>query len=178
MTDPRRAVDLPEYREAFAVGRGNFRRAWLVALVAIPIPIVLAWNISYYAARSGRFGLLVPLWVLMFLASLAIGLAAFSISPLTDSPVRQSLRLAAYVTLARPFRALAIVILLLIIAIICALLVVPAVLLAPAMIAAIVNRWTLDGLGIEVPDPLAPTEERIHEARIQKESKGSRWRRG
>jgi hypothetical protein len=48
-----------------------------------------------------------------------------------------------------------------------ALLVVPLVMFVPALTAAVVNRVVLDGLGLPVLDPLAPTAERRVEEQQQ-----------
>ena len=63
----------------------------------------------------------------------------------------------------RPGQALVVAIVVLCVIAAGAALVVPLVMLVPALIAAVVNRVVLDGLGLPVLDPLAPTDERLVE---------------
>ena len=63
----------------------------------------------------------------------------------------------------RPGQALAVAVVVLFVIAVGAALVVPLVMFVPALIAAVVNRVVLDGLGSPVLDPLAPTDERLVE---------------
>ena len=171
MTDPRRAVDPPEWREAVRATRRNLRRGWAIALLAAPLSVVLLWNLSAYAYGSGRFGWLVPLWLLLLGLLLAVGLYACSVSALMDQPAWAALKRAAALVGLRPGRALATVLVGWLLVAVGGALVVPLVMLVPALVAALVNRVVLDGLGVSVVDPLAPTTERLREERTRRPSK-------
>lgn len=163
MTDPRRAIDRPEWREAVAAGRAAFRAGWGVALATLPIAAVLIANLAYYADRTSLWGLLIPLWTILFILALAITLQAFAAAGLTADGPRAALKHGALLTLLRPGRSLALVLVTLILVAIGGALVVPLVMFVPALVAAIAGRVVLAGLALPVPDPLAPTAERLAE---------------
>jgi uncharacterized membrane protein YesL len=165
LTDPRRSVDRPDWREAAATVRAHLLRGWGIALLTLPFLAVLAANLASYAGGSSRWALLVPLWTLLFVTALAVLLGAVSIAGLLNSSAVDSVKLAFFVALRRPFRTLAILLVLAFVVLLGTLLVVPLVMLVPALVAAVVNRFVLDTLGIPVPDPLAPTPEREEEER-------------
>ena len=165
LTDPRRSVDRPEWREVVPIVRANLVRGWRLALLTLPFLAVLAANLGSYAGANSRWALLVPLWTLLFVTALAVLLAAVSVAGLLDTPALDSVKLGVLVALRRPFRTLAILVVLGLIVAVGTLLVVPLVMPVPALVAAMVNRFVLGTLGIAVPDPLAPTAEREEEER-------------
>ena len=171
MVDPRRAIDRPEWRDAVRETRRNLRRGWALALLAAPLPGVLLWNLSAYAYGSGRFGWLVPLWLLMLGLLVAAALYACAVTALMEQPAWDALKGAAALVGFRPGRALATALVSWLLVAIGGALVVPLVMFVPALLAALVNRVVLDGLGVPVPDPLAPTEERAREERTRRVSK-------
>lgn len=170
MTDPRRAVDRPEWREARDVARRGFRRGWVLALVTVPVLSVLFANLNYYGRGSSRWDLFVPLWLLLMLLALVIALQAFAIAALTDAPALVALRQSALLVALRPVRAIVVAVVLLLVVAAGTALVVPAVMFVPALVAAVVNRVALDGLGLPIADPLAPTAEREAEERARASS--------
>lgn len=172
-TDPRRAVDRPEWREAVAVARANLKRGWVVALMTVPFVLVLMANIATFGGTASRWALLAPLWTVLLLLAIAVSLSAFSVAGLTALPAKTAAKQGALLVGARPFRALALALLTLSLVSIGGALVVPLVMFVPALIAALVNRLVLDGLGVPVPDPLAPTEER--QAEEQRHAAASRF---
>lgn len=165
MTDPRRAIDRPEWRDALTIARGAVRRGWGLALLTVPFVLVLAANLTSYGGSGSRWSLLAPLWTVLLLLAIAVTLSGFAIAGLTPAPAPLAAKQAALLVGARPLRALALSILALVLVSIGGALVVPLVLFVPALIASIVNRLVLDGLGLAVLDPLAPTEERVAEER-------------
>jgi len=173
MTDPRRAVNRPEWRDAVAVARDNLRRGWAVALLTVPFVLVLAANLSTYGTSESRWSLLAPLWTVLLLLALTVALSGFAITGLTNAPAPLAAKQAALLVGARPLRALALAIVTLVLVAVGGALVVPMVLFVPALIASIVNRLVLDGLGLPVVDPLTPTDERIAEE--QRRAAGSRF---
>lgn len=176
MTDPRRAIDRPSYGEGFRVAVRSFKRGALLALVTLPIVAVLLRNITFYSENPGRFGVLVPLWAALLITGLAITLTSFAVLALLETSVPTALKAGLVIVFSRPGRAIVIFTMLLVIVALSAVLVIPAVVIAPAIIAAIVNRWVLAGMEVSVPDPSAPTEERLQEQRDR--GAGRRGRRG
>ena len=167
MTDPRRAIDPPDWREAVAVARRNLRRGWALALLTVPLPVVLIWNLGFYGTDGGRLGWLIPVWVLLLGLFLALGAFAFSVSALTDAPAVDALKAGAVLVAARPGRAVFTSVIGWLLVALGTILVVPLVMLVPALVAAIVNRVVAAGLGLAIVDPLAPTEERAREERTR-----------
>jgi uncharacterized membrane protein YesL len=163
MTDPRRAVTRPDWREALDVARRSLWRGWGVVLPFLPFVAVLLVNLSFYGGGTDRWGVLVPLWTLLLLFALAGALYAFAVAGLTDATAWSATKRAGLLVVQRPGQALVVAIVVLFVIAVGAALVVPLVMLVPALIAAVVNRVVLDGLGLPVLDPLAPTDERLVE---------------
>ena len=143
--------------------RRSLWRGWGVVLPFLPFVAVLLVNLSFYGGGTDRWGVLVPLWTLLLLFALAGALYALAVAGLTDATVWSATKRAGLLVVQRPgqaprgrdrgFFVIAVG----------AALVVPLVMLVPALIAAVVNRVVLDGLGLPVLDPLAPTDERLVE---------------
>jgi hypothetical protein len=169
--DPRRAVDRPEVPEVIAVARRAVRRGWAVAAATALPAAILFWNLRYYSEATQSFAWLVPLWFLLLVASVALGLTAFSVLGLTDEGVRRSFTRAAYVTLSAPIQSVFLVVVFTLYVVFGFFTVIPLILFIPALIAATINRFVLRQLRIPVVDPLAPTEERLHEQQIKRQAK-------
>lgn len=165
VTDPRRAIDPPDWRETLGFLRANLGKAWLLALITLPVPVVLFANLYTYGGTNSSLAFLTPLWVLLFLIGCVVGVIAFAALGLMSGDLKPTLKRAGYVAAAAPFRTLAVFLLLFVIALACSLAVVPVVLLVPAIIGATVNRLVLDTFEIPVIDPSQPTDERIEERR-------------
>ena len=163
MADPRRAIERPDWREALGVARRSLWRGWGVVLPPLPFVAVLLANLSFYGERADRWGVLVPLWTLLLLFALAVVLYAFAVAGLTDATDWSATKRAGLLVMRRPGQALVVAVVVLVVTAVGAALVVPLVMFVPALIAAVVNRVVLDGLGSPVLDPLAPTEERLAE---------------
>ena len=163
MADPRRQVTNPEFGDAVAVFRSSFRRGWGIFLWTVPLITILIWNTYYFGGTNETLSILVPLWLLMSIALLMLGLYAFSVAGTMESGVKNAFRGAAYLLVSRPFVSLFLIVSLLVLSLLMTVTVVPMVLFGPALIASIVNRFTLHGLQVEVIDPNAPTDERAYE---------------
>ena len=173
MTDPRRVSDRPEWREAVAAARANRGKGWALALATLTPLVVLAANLAVYTEEGGRWAWLVPLWSYLLAFGVLVALSSASVAALTGAGVRTSLRRAVALVATAPVRSLVVVFALVALTLVGVALVVPLVMFVPAMVAAIVNRLVLTGLGMEVPDPLAPTPER--EAEVRRSSASSRF---
>ncbi len=163
MADPRRAVARPDWREALGAVRRNLWRSWGVILPPLPFVAVLLANLSSYGGRTDRWDVLVPLWTVLLLFALAVVLYAFAVAGLTDETAWSATKRAGLLIARRPGQALVVTVVVLFVIAAGALLVVPLVMFVPALTAAVVNRVVLDGLGLPVLDPLAPTAERLVE---------------
>lgn len=160
MTDPRRSIDRPEWRDVLQTLRNNIRRGWGVAILTLPVVAVLIANLASYGGGASRWALLVPLWTILLIVAIAVALGAFAVAGLLGGTAPNAAKIAVLVALRRPFRTLAIVVILGGVIALGAGLVVPLVMIVPALVAAIVNRFVLDALDVPIPDPLAPTAER------------------
>src|SRR5215218_9852118 len=156
MADPRRAADRPDWREALRAVRHNLWRGWRVVLPPLPFVAVLLANLSFYGGRAERWDVLVPLWTLLLLF-------AFAVAGLTEATPWSATKRAGLLVVRRPGQTLTVAVVVLFVVAAGAALVVPLVMFVPALTAAIVNRVVLDGLGLPVLDPLAPTDERLVE---------------
>jgi uncharacterized membrane protein YesL len=163
MTDPRRAVARPDWREVLRAVRRNLWRGWGVVLPFLPFVAVLLANLSFYGGGTDRWEVLAPLWTLLLLFALAGALYAFAVAGLTDATAWSATKRAGLLVVRRPGQALVVAVVVLFVIAVGAALVVPLVMFVPALIAAVVNRVVLDGLGLPVLDPLAPTDERLVE---------------
>jgi hypothetical protein len=163
MADPRRAVARPDWREVHGAVRRNLWRGWGVILPPLPFVVVLLANLSFYGGRADRWDVLVPLWTVLLLFALAVVLYAFAVAGLTDATAWSATKRAGLLVARRPGRALVVAVVVLFVIAAGALLVVPLVMFVPTLTAAVVNRVVLDGLGLPVLDPLAPTAERLVE---------------
>jgi len=165
MTDPRRLGDAPGWSEAVQIGRRSWRRGWLILLATMPLMFVLVWNIRAFATSSDQIVVLEPFWLLLLLIIGSICAFALSVAALLDLPTAMAVRQGAQLVGAHPLRSIVMALALWLIVALGTLLVVPMVMFVPALVAAIVNRFALDGLAIPVTDVLAPTEEREREDR-------------
>ena len=163
MADPRRAVARPDWREVLGAVRRNLWRGWGVVLPPLPFVTVLLANLSFYGGRTDRWDVLVPLWTVLLVFAFAGVLYAFAVAGLTDATAWSATKRAGLLIARRPGQALVVAVVVLFVIAASALLVVPLVMFIPALIAAVVNRVVLDGLGLPVLDPLAPTAERLVE---------------
>lgn len=163
MTDPRLAVSRPEWREAVAATRANLRRGWALALfAAVPLALLLS-NLVAYGGADSRWQILVPLWIYLLVFGVVAVLYAVAVVALTGSGSRAAARAALSLLALAPLRAAVVALVVGVIVLVGAALVVPLVMFVPALVAALVNRVVLAGLGIVVADPLAPTDERAAE---------------
>jgi hypothetical protein len=166
--DPRivHAAGRPGFGEAVDLVARNLRRGWSLAIVALPMLGVLAYNLWAYRDAADPVAGLAPLWIVLFLGVGGIAALALACMALFDDDLPASLRRAAAVLARRPLGALGLLCGLLLLLIPSALLVVPLLLFFPAMSAAIVDRFVLTTLALPVADPLDPTpERRAEEAR-------------
>ena len=98
-----------------------------------------------------------------YLVLFVVAFYAFSVAALMESGPRNALRGAMHVLVSHPFAGIGLSGFILVIGSLFAVTVLPLVLLGPAFFACIVNRFVLDGLGVPVIDPDAPTDERVDE---------------
>lgn len=163
MADPRNQTELPELRDFFRVIGEVFRTAWGIAAFTVPVILVLLWNTLFFQGSSSAFTVMVPLWIVMIFIASILMLYAYATVATMDAKVRNAFRGATYLLVLRPFSSGILMLLLLILMAILAVLVLPLVLFGPAVTAAVINRFALDGFDVEVIDPNRPTTERAAE---------------
>ena len=177
LADPRRIVNRPDLSDAVSVFRSSIRRGWLIGLATVPLLLVLVWNILYFGGTTSYLSAFVPLWLIMVVSIFILMLYMFSVAGTMESGLRNAFRGAMYVLVSRPFTGLLLSVLIMIGGIVFAVLVLPMIALGPALLAAVVNRFVLAGLGVEVVDPYAPTTERAVERAHGIEHDPSFWQR-
>jgi len=170
ITDPRIISELerPGIRPGFSNPFKLDGRVWgVTALTVIPTAVLLA-NLSWWNDSSSVWTLLIPIWLILLVSFSVIGLMSFTIVSLFKNSGREAIRIAAVLAYGRPACTIPFLLALAPVVVICVGLVVPTFLFLPALIAATFNRLVLDGLGIPIHDPLAPSDERrIEEAKAQ-----------
>lgn len=189
MADPRNQTELPEVRDFFRAIREEFRTGWGVAAFTVPVILILLWNSVFFRGSDSSFAIMVPLWIVMTFVAFILMLYAFATVATMESKVRNAFRGATYLLVMRPFSSGLLILVLFLLMLILAVLVLPLILFGPAITASVINRFLLDGFGVEVIDPNRPTTERAAEhsrgvdtdggfkglvGRVRGERKGSR----
>jgi uncharacterized membrane protein YesL len=172
-TDPRIGTekDRPTWRETLSYARAHFFQAWGLALMTVPLIAVLIVNIVTIRPGENDFGVLAPIWLFLLLIAALITTGGFAgVALLGQRPV-EALKRSALLTAAHLPRALIVAVLLWLVIVISSVLIVPLFTFLPALVAATVNRFVLDVHGVDVVDPLTPTEERRREEAARKGAK-------
>lgn len=177
LADPRRIVNRPDLADAIAVFRSSIKRGWLIGAVTVVPLAVLVWNIMYFSGTSSFLAAFVPLWAIMVISIFILMIYMFSVAGTMESGLRNAFRGAMYVLVSRPFTGLLLSLLIMVVGFVLSVLVLPMVALGPALLAAVVNRFVLAGLGVEVVDPYAPTSERAYERAQGIEHDKTFWQR-
>lgn len=163
MMDPRNQVSMPEFRDFFRIMREWFATSWAIAGFTVPVVLILAWNSLFFRGSNSVFALMVPLWFVMIVITIMLMLYAFATVAAMESRTRNAFRGATYLMVMRPFTAGILFVVLVFLSSLFVVLVLPLFLFGPGVSAAIINRFVLDGYGVEVFDPSSPTQERSHE---------------
>ena len=161
-TDPRALEDhrRPTRPEVLELVRSWLGTGWRLGLaLAVPV-VVLVRNLATHHDLGWLGTFLVPLWVVLLLATLTAGGIACSLVANHGEPVGRALRRAVLLTLSRAPILAPLVLLLWLIVAVGGLLAVPAVAFVPTLVAVTMNHVTYAALGIAVVDPLDPTPER------------------
>lgn len=171
LTDPRVTSELerPGLRQSWEAVWANARRGWGVALLTVPILGILIFNLLT-VETAATLAVLVPLWAILFLLGVVATLAAFALAALFEQSAFDAVKHGLLLTGARLPRMLVAVVLLWVVVFLGTVLVVPLFMFLPATVAATANRLVLDGLGVEIPNPLAPTDERLREEQVKQSS--------
>ncbi len=161
--DPRNVVQMPELKDFFRIMRERAGTAWGIAGLTVPVLLVLIWNMLFFQGGDSGFALMVPLWFVMIVIGFTLMLFAFATAAAMDSRVRNAFRGATYLLVMWPFSSVLAIVGLALVMSIFAVLVLPIFLFGPGVMAAVINRFVLDGYNIDVLDPNAPTDERSSE---------------
>jgi uncharacterized membrane protein YesL len=161
--DPRNQVALPDVKDFFGVLKQSFSTAWGIAGFTVPVILILLWNSLFFQGVDSAFALMIPLWFVMIAITFILMLYAFATVAAMESRVRNAFRGATFLLVMHPFRSGAMIVLLFLVSVVFAVLVLPIFLFGPGVVAAVVNRFVLDGYDIEIIDPNSPTQERSRE---------------
>jgi uncharacterized membrane protein YesL len=164
-TDPRRLGAAPELADAIDVFKSSWRRSWGIAIFTVPFLIMLSWNVTYFAGSDHLLSTMIPLWLIMWLLLQIIAMYAFAVAGTMESGVKNAFRGAMFVLVSRPFMSIFLGIFMFLLVIVMGVMVIPLLIIGPALVACILNRFTLTILGEEIIDPSAPTPERFDERR-------------
>ena len=175
--DPRLIVERPSVRDLLPWFREYARTAWIVGAFVFAALGVLLLNLVFYARSGSVFTVLVPLWVFLIVIGVIVAFTALALVTLTDATPRQAFRRAGYVIASAPVQSLLLALWVLFTVVVGVTLVVPLVLLTPPLVMAATNRLVLNQLQIAIPDPNAPTDERVVE-RTTGDRNPNRSRRG
>lgn len=163
MADPRRMVNKPDFHEVRETFAGSVKQGWSIGAVTVPFLIILFWNVTFFAGQPSLLAAFVPLWTILFIFLFILMLYMFSLAGTMESRLRNAFRGGMFVLITRPFTAGLLSILIIVMAGIFTVLVLPMLLIGPALMAAVINRFVLDALQVEVIDPNQPTSERMYE---------------
>ena len=163
MADPRRMGAAPEMSDAAEIFKSSWKRSWGIALLTVPFLAMLLWNLSYFAGSSHTLAPMIPLWIVMLILLFVLTLYTFSVAGSMESGVRNAFRGAMFVLVSRPFMSIGLSLLMVVLIFAMSITVLPMLLIGPALVASIVNRFTLTILGEEIVDPSSPTIERQDE---------------
>ncbi len=163
MADPRRQVSVPEISDGIEVFKSSWKRGWGIWLLTVPFLAMLFWNLTYFSGSSSLLAAMVPLWTVLLVLLWIVTLYAFSMAGTMESGVRNAFRGAMYVMVVRPGVGVILSLFIVLLAITMSVMVIPMLLFGPALIACIVNRFSLTILGEEIIDPSSPTVERAKE---------------
>ena len=177
MADPRRMVNKPDFHDAVEVFAGSVRRGWAIGAATVPFLIILFWNVSFFAGKASFLAAFVPLWLIMFIFLFILMLYMFSLAGTMESRLRNAFRGGMFVLITRPFTAAVLSVLIIVVGALFTVLVLPMLLIGPALMAAVINRFVLDALQVEVIDPNAPTSERMYEREQGLNPEPSMWDR-
>lgn len=161
--DPRLVVDRPSWRDLGPWFRQYARTSWIVGAFVFTALGILLLNLAFYAQSGSVFTILVPLWLFLIVIGVIVAFTALALVSLTDATPRQAFRRAGYVIASAPIQSLLLAGWILVTILLGVALIVPLILLTPPLIMAATNRLILNQLQIAIPDPNAPTDERVVE---------------
>jgi hypothetical protein len=165
--DPRHGTltDRPSWNETVSYIWDGLWRSWRLALLTLPVLLILIYNVFLYDNGDSPFGVFTPLWTVLLFFGCAITASAYSLSALDDVDAKTAVKRAAILVVSRAPQIIVLNLLLLIILTVGTLLVVPTAMFLPMTVAATFNRFVLSTRNITIPDPLAPTDERLAEGK-------------
>jgi uncharacterized membrane protein YesL len=138
----------------------NFGRGWLMYLLLIAVPLLVAFNIWFYSYAEGWLRMAAFLWVWVLLLALMVGQYLFPLFQQQDEPsVKLALRNAAILALRYPLYTILLLLFQAVLLGISFVLVLPLVLFAPAMLSLTGNfgmAGILQEMGLAPEPPETP----------------------
>ena len=129
----------------------------------------LAFNLFFYADDDSALSFLAPFWLVLLILGITATVVIFALAAVEDLSAREALVLGARVTGLRLPAALVILFVtgLIPVLILTTTLyfLLPLILMIPGLVATAFSTFVLKAIGAQMPEPNAPTEERLHEKR-------------
>jgi uncharacterized membrane protein YesL len=169
--DPRTGVvdDRPGFSESGRILLDQFRRGWLIAL-SLTVPIALTWfNLRFYGGEEGALGFLTPFWAVLLVFAVTAAFVILALAAATELTPVAALKTGTRITFVHLPAALTIVFVTLVVPVLAVIstqfILLPLLVAVPGVVATAFMRFALRVLKVSVPDPNAPTEERLRETR-------------
>lgn len=167
--DPRIGVwdDRPGLRESGQLLWSQLARGWIITLATVPVVALTIFNLVFYGAEAGTLAVLAPVWLVLVVLSIAATLMCFAVAGITDLPAKSAIAVGARLTGVR-LPALLVILFTTVLVPVLAItstyyILLPVGLVIPGLVATALSAFALDAMGIAVPDPNKPTDERLHE---------------
>ena len=169
--DPRIGAwqDRPDLRESGQFLWSELARGWLIALATAPLIALMTFNLLFYADEDSALSVLAPFWLVLLILAVTATVIIFAMAAVQDLPAREALMLGARITGLRLPAALVILFVtgLVPVLVLTSTLyfLLPLVFMVPGLVATAFSTFVLKATGTPLPEPNAPTEERLHEKR-------------
>ncbi len=135
----------------------------------MPVIALTAFNLLFYADDDSALSFLAPFWLVLLILGITATVVIFALAAVEDLSAREALVLGARVTGLRLPAALVILFVtgLIPVLILTTTLyfLLPLILMIPGLVATAFSTFVLKAIGAQMPEPNAPTEERLHEKR-------------
>ena len=167
--DPRVGVwdDRPDIRESGQFLWSQLARGWLITLATVPLVGLMAFNMTYYGGGDSSLSFLAPIWLMLLILGITATISIFAVAGVTDLPAREVVVTGARLTAVRLPAALMIVFVTALVPILMITstyyVLLPIAVLIPGLVATAFSKFVLKAMGMQIPEPNKPTEERLHE---------------
>jgi hypothetical protein len=171
--DPRTGLidDRPGFYESGRILWQQFARGWLIVLAMAPPIALITFNLVFYGGEEGALSFLTPFWAVLLVFAVTAALVVLAVAAITDLAPFQSLVTGVRIAFYRLPAALTVLLLTVIVPVLMIVstqfVLLPLALAIPGVIATAFSRFALNALHVPIPDPDAPTDERLREKRTR-----------